>query len=1324
MPTTSKCVCGHRWIVDDESAGSLGSESSVCPVCGALIDTLMTDSANANDAIVQTVDGSLQEQMPRGVPSTVPSIAGYDIRGILGSGGMGVVYRAFSSKLNRLVALKTLKYIDAVALHRFKREFRALTGVAHPNLVALYELVSDGQAWFFSMELVDGAGLLSYIRSGFADDHPNGESTGDVAFHIGTAEVQRIRTSFAQLASAVTALHRAGVLHRDIKPSNIMVTREGRVVLLDFGLVAELGESDAGLSTADQVVGTAAYMAPEQAAGQSVTEASDWYAVGVSLYQALTGRRPFMGSLVEVLYEKQNSLPPPPTDVAKNVPEDLSQLCVDLLQTDPSARPATEAILHRLNAMDTPGATREVAFSSTAAAVPLIGRDQHLEELDRSYWAIEQGQAVAVFVEGTSGMGKSALLKNFLDDVRQRRQAFVLTGRCYEQESVPFKALDSLIDSLCQHLRRLPKAEADGLMPRDIQALIRVFPVLGRVEAASQSSRRALHIADQQELRRRAVAALRELLSRLGDRHPLVLFVDDLQWGDVDSALMLYELLKPPDPPLLMFIGACRAEDAEGSPFLKAFRETQQHGAHPLTERRLSVGPLTEAQAKELALFLLDRQDSRAELQAEAIARESGGSPFFVWELVRYLQARDQTAAIGEIDLEEVLRFRLDRLPESAQRLLQAVAVAGKPAGPNVVVDAAGQETDDPALWSRLKAENLIRASGEGQAKQVEIYHDRFREAILGLMTPAERKDSHRRLANAIRSLLHVSIEDLVLPAGTEMPGTGPESRSIEQRDWQHIFDLAYHYDAAGDREQASIFALTAAERARGQHSLEIAEQQYRIAERGLREEDAGTRYRVLQGLGDVLMLRGRYEVAARYFHLVSPLAAGSSAKARIEGKLGELAFKQGDMKTASATLERGLLLLDKRTPRFAVAWYGLLAYEVVVQALHSMFPKWFVGKRSLEGAEDELLAARLFGRAGHAYWFESGAVATLATHLRGLNLAEKYPPTPELAQSYSEHAPGMSLVGLYRRGIEYAERSYRIREAAGDVWGQAQSLHFHGIVLYAASRFEECIERCRQAICLFDQTGDYWELNMARYQLAASLYRQGNFQEASDEAFKMHRSGLELGDAQASGLAVEILAKATLGHVPPGIIQAELSRPRGSDAQTASQVLQAEGRRLMAESRYAAAADAFRRGHETARRAGIKNTYVIPCLCWLATALRSEAERMQTQDPPAARKHLREAKRAAKSALRRARRSQNDLPHALREMGLLSATSGQLRRAHRYLDESLAVAEQQQARYARALTLLELGKLDQQAGRADGERRIAGARAEIADIVGAGSSP
>jgi signal transduction histidine kinase/CheY-like chemotaxis protein/tetratricopeptide (TPR) repeat protein len=286
-----------------------------------------------------------------------------------------------------------------------------------------------------------------------------------------------------------------------------------------------------------------------------------------------------------------------------------------------------------------------------------------------------------------------------------------------------------------------------------------------------------------------------------------------------------------------------------------------------------------------------------------------------------------------------------------------------------------------------------------------------------------------------------------------------------------------------------------------------------------------------------------------------------------------------------------------------------------------------------------------------------------------------------------------MSLVAFFKRGNEYAQKSLTIYKSFGDQWGQGQARSFQGIIFYTASQFEEAIDRFRQAVPLLERTGDSWEVNIARYHIANTLYRMGNLEAAVAEAERIHRAGLEIGDVQASGISFDVWVRASGGKVSSEALKTELDRPR-EDAQGSAQVMLAEGVRLYMLDRFEEAAAVFEEGYRNADEAGVVNSWVYPLRCWQASALRCQAE---MASPLAARERialLSRAARAARQSLRVARTFQNDLPHALRECGLIAVMQGSVERGRRYLDESLAVAERQEARFEHAQSLLARGRV------------------------------
>ncbi|MEO7092180.1 MAG: protein kinase, partial [Polyangiales bacterium] len=632
----------------------------------------------------------------------------YQVLRQLGMGGMGVVYEALDRESGERVALKTLRHMDGNAILMFKQEFRAVSGVHHPNLIRLGELVESRGDWFFTMELIKGVELMTWLREG--DSH-------------------RLRDTLAQLVTGLGALHDAGHVHRDVKPSNVLVS-EGRALLLDFGLAIRHDRDPLSWSDSE-LVGTPAYMAPEQASSRPVGEEADFYSVGVILYEALTGRLPIDGHALEVMMEKQRLVPPAPSTVV-DVPADLDALCNDLLLVDPVARPSRNEILRRLGAKvraDSPLASRD---STPMARPTFVGRAAELGVLREALSECDTGSAVTMLIEAESGMGKSALAEHFVTGL-DRRDVVVLRGRCYERESVPYKGIDGVIDSISRFMVRLADKDAAALMPFHVGLLAEVFPVLRGVRVIVEQPP-VPHVPDPQEQRRRVFGAVRELLARIGARYPLVILIDDLHWADEDSLALLDAVLRPPDAPCVFLVSTAWPRGAE---------PPIQFGGNL---RRLVLAPLGEQETTQLthALFTAMRAPI-ADATAATIVRESAGHPMFVAELVRHTVMRGEHGTTGdEIRLDDVLSERIDALAAAERELLELVAAAGQPLPLDVAGRALGLTPSKLLpLVGYLQSATLLRATGRTRRDSVEPFHDRTRRAVVARST-ARKPEIHR----------------------------------------------------------------------------------------------------------------------------------------------------------------------------------------------------------------------------------------------------------------------------------------------------------------------------------------------------------------------------------------------------------------------------------------------------------------------------------------------------------------------------------------------------------------------------------------------------
>jgi len=1045
----------------------------------------------------------------------------FRIRRRLGSGGMGVVYEALDKETDKVVALKTLTRAEASHISRFKNEFRSLADVSHPNLVSLYEFMSDGQYWFFTMELVQGSNFLEYVRPGYHSKHVQSsrtptlrksphQSTGEVLgeYEAATRQLDSLRNrpvtnespsvpvdsslskskldlnclniALRQLAEGVHGLHETGRLHRDIKPSNVLVTDAGRVVILDFGLVAEVQDKE--LHDSVTLAGTPDYMSPEQGAQLPISRASDWYSVGVMLYQALTGRLPFAGKFYEVMMNKQNFDPPAPSELVPNVPPDLNDLCARLLRRKPEERPGGREILRILGHGKTGPLQRPISFSAPSLdqAASFVGRERQLRELQEAFDVTRRGQTATVYIHGSSGMGKSSVVKHFLDQLRERQpDVVILEGRCYERESVPYKALDGVVDSLTKYLLSLPDAKADALMPREVLALARLFPVMLQVDAVFHAPQREHETPDPFTLRRKGFAALRELLGRICDRQPLVVWIDDLQWSDADSTTLLEDLLRPPDEPPLLLLSSFRSEDVKTKPFLQALLEKTGRE----TYREIEVLPLSRSESYTLLHDLLGSNAIVLEPFADAILNEARGNPFLLEQLAQYAATSDRTGTTG-ITLAMMLDARLRYLPKGARQFVDALAVAGRPVIPEVAYLAAELSGDELPLISSLRAAQFLRTSGGGHA--LELYHDRIRESLASQIDPQKMVHIHRRLAHAL------------------------ESRGID--DPEALFE---HYMGAGERVRAATHAAAAARRAASALAFDRAVAFYRRAldlapARGAELVD------LKKGLAEALVNAGRPAEAAQAYLEVAELAPARHS----------LDFKR---RAAQQLLMGGHIEEGLEQIRSVLAAVGLSYPSGPRSALFSLLVKrvqirlrGFKFKERDKSEIPELDLVRL--DTCYAVAAGLGAVDLIRGvdfQSRQLLMALRTGELYRIARALAFEAAWTAARGGHglERAKQIAKQAEELAQKVGHPHAIALAAWCRGVGAYLAGAWRSAAELCEQAAEVLRErcTGVAWEITVAnRYRLTALLHL-GELAEVSRRVPSLLSAALEQGNIFAA---------------------------------------------------------------------------------------------------------------------------------------------------------------------------------------------------------------
>jgi predicted ATPase/signal transduction histidine kinase len=627
----------------------------------------------------------------------------------------------------------------------------------------------------------------------------------DLEQHLGQKplETKRFLTLAIQLTGIVLNLHQRNLIHRDINPSNVVVQPENwQLTLIDFGTATRA----TGVVGASE--GTLAYIAPEQTGRMNrlVDHRADLYALGATLYEMLTGVPPFVSAdPVELVHAHLARSPVPPNELNPSIPKLLSDMVLKLLAKMPEERyqsaEALEADLREAQRRwEGSGAIAPFALGRHDQARALVisdklyGRHRELAELRSALKRVSSGRSEVVVITGDVGCGKSSLVH----EMRRRfeRKARFLFGKFDSLHGhVPHASLVEALGGLVRGLLRESPAEVLSWRQRLREALgsngslmTRFIPELARL-LGEQPRPTPLRATETERRFQLAFQALIQVFATRG--HPLVLFMDDMQWADTGSLNLLCSLTTAPDLRHVLLIGAYRSKEVgPDHPLTQALGVMHAAG---ITLRTLEVPPLDLPALTRLTSDTLHRAPGEVEPLAELLLRKTAGNPFFVKRLLRFLYqsgglafdteqgrwewdpARIEQVEVTENVLELML-LAIRRLPELTQHLLELAACFRNRVDLWLLATVAGKSVEDTAgaLWSALQEGLLVPESQgprfeRGQRQTVEspvaqtatyrFVHDRIQQEVYALVPDERRRDIHRQLGN--RLLESVSEQEL-----------------------------------------------------------------------------------------------------------------------------------------------------------------------------------------------------------------------------------------------------------------------------------------------------------------------------------------------------------------------------------------------------------------------------------------------------------------------------------------------------------------------------------------------------------------------------------
>lgn len=1052
------------------------------------------------------------------------------------------------------------------------------------------------------------------------------------------------------LTACLQDWHRMSRVHGWLSPQNVFRDSHNQVELRDVSVLNVHAQQDILAFPVEDLV----FISPESSGllPRMVCPASDLYSVGAIVFSMLSARAPIEAANASDFFDHQLCLEPPRLrELGLRVPAALDDLVVRLLRRDPRDRYETaSALLYDLQSIAerqaSPVATKTFAIGTRdirpeLAEASLVGRDAELETIQKSMLALPEGHAQLHVVTGA----ETSHRRVFADELLLRAKAeglFVFRGGASSSTNPkPLQSLDtvlSAIELLCQKQPELA-ARLAASTKNHAATLRELWPGLAPLWPSS-----ADHTGPEAYGSQRAAIALAEVFAALAkEPSGVVLLFDDLDIADDLSRTVIRTIMDQvalaPGHRMLCVVTGNSPESLSMAP-----------GGAPIRLGRLS--------AEALELHLESTAGKISESIKSSIIDVADGSVTMASALLRRMidtkvvtLSEDGWVSSGQLiealrgdeSFAELLDRQVNALSHHSLRILSSAAVIGQ----------------------QFHLDMLTAVTGVPYADVLQVVNEALGRRILWRETRPgwfcfANDPIHQQLRKHLDPVEHRGIHKQTVAY-------------LCQHDPENLYDLAFHYDAAGEGELALTTSLQAARAARQRFSLSVAQDQLEIAKRWFSSDDRETGLEIFEGLGTIHLLAGRYNQAADHLYDALELADTPLERARIQQQIGEVAFKRGRFNEAAAQYEQALAVTGIRVPgNFFTMFCGLVA-QIFFQVIHSFLPaRWIARNASL--SEIDCLRLELLSRLSRVYWFSRHTLWTLGNHLRSLNEAERFVPSGTLAAFYSEHGPVMSLLRWFKRANRYAERSLAIRTSLNDVWGQGQTHHYHCVVMLAECRFDDAIATSKRAVDLLRQTGDVWEMNMARYQAANAYYRIGRYAEAAEMASQMFESGRQIGDRQATGISLDVWARTTPQTLSLSLVLEEAARSR-PDAQSHAQTQLAFAVMLLHHNRVDEAVVVLQDAIKRCEQAGHLNTYICPCYVWLGTAMRRQLELIDRRDGRRFRKQLRRTRSALHKAATLARGFPADLAQVRREIAICHLMRGNVRRAASQLRSSLKAA-------------------------------------------------